>query len=354
MDKFLFKIFTLIIGIAIVISLFEQCMAEMKQTAEEFKESLLNPLKSCSGDKGSSDPATTYVTINNVSLRVTQQQTKIQNINISLTTIKQEITTVVTIVEECNRHNERLEELLRQSQRDKETLLRWLEENKTYQERMEAQYKSLLTRMKDMEAEVKELKSEQDKLKRELEQLRCENELERLAFEAKKKELESHISSLAESVESLTREVSDSKKKINELKESLDDSIRQIEKLNKEINRLRGIVDAGDQQTTTQDTTYYYYVATKDELLSNEVVSSGGLFGGLKVNPEPDKDLFTSISKSEKSIFIGKAEAEYDVLSDMPADSYDYRNVNKKKYLIIKDAERFWSNTQYLIIRTDE
>ncbi len=134
----------------------------------------------------------------------------------------------------------------------------------------------------------------------------------------------------------------------------MDDSIRQIKKLKKEINRLQGIVSADNEQTATEDTTYYYYVATKDVLLSNEVVSSGGLFGGLKVNPEPDKDLFTTISKSEKSVFIGKAEAEYDVLSDMPADSYDYRNVNKKKILIIKDVDRFWSNTQYLIIRVDE
>ncbi len=51
---------------------------------------------------------------------------------------------------------------------------------------------------------------------------------------------------------------------------------------------------------------------------------------------------------------LGEEDMEFDVLSEMPADSYEYRVVNRVKVLIIKDVDRFWSQTAFLIIKRSE
>lgn len=166
-------------------------------------------------------------------------------------------------------------------------------------------------------------------------------------YKTLQKELNENINKLLEKIENLKREVAANNRLLEELKQSIDRCTRELKKINEKLDKLI-------EQNDVEDKTYYFIIGTEDDLKSKGLITSGGLFGGLKVTPSPNKELFALLTEKDKTIPLGKEDAVYDVLSDIPVDSYEYRTVNKVKVLIIKDVKTFWSRTEFLIIKQSE
>ena len=357
MDKIVYRIVSFMVLLALTIALFDECTGYVKRTAEDFMNSLYNPLKSCSSDNDVSntdiDKADPIEFKYYITAQIVKQQNEIKNISTSIANISQEITPVSVLVNNCNQTIENQSKYISQTNINQTTLLQWVQENNSNMNRLESQYSYLASRIDNIKSEIKELKNQLASLKKAVSRKHYEKENSKIMdasdFAKMKKDLESEINELSGKIDALTKELRRNTSSMSKLKASVDDCIAKIEKLNKELDKAIGN-GGGTTPPLAEDKTYYFIIGTEDDLKSKEVISSGGLFGGLKVNPNPNKDLFGLLTDKNKSILLGSGESKFEVLSDMPSDSYEIRTINRTALIAIKDLEEFWSKTEFLII----
>ena len=109
---------------------------------------------------------------------------------------------------------------------------------------------------------------------------------------------------------------------------------------------------------TTERYTVYYIIGNKDELLAKKVVDQVGGFIGIGKSQVPARNLnaadFITIDKSVVSeIAFPKADKSYRIITRQDVGALETAPDNKgriKGGLKIKDAEKFWSASKFLIL----
>ena len=174
-----------------------------------------------------------------------------------------------------------------------------------------------------------------------------ENKIARLKSELKNADFQ--MNEFEEMIMSLTGEV--------EMKNM------EVFQLQQELENLDGafseLFDAFENQTMELDSimnkvnTAYFTFGSKSELVDNGVITKEGGFIGIgKINKLKDdfnKTYFTEVNITELTeIPLGVKKA--DIVTTHPHDSYELVGEDPIKKLIIKDAEKFWEASKYLVI----
>lgn len=357
MVKLVVRICMFFIIFAFILSFLGRCTDSV---LDRFLDDFLNPIESVKGkdyitddDIANASPIeySTYVGI-----KMSQYNQLYISYNTTNINIKPEITHVNVLIESCNQSITEQNSYVNKTKIDQIILIQWVNENKSKINTLKEKYDILKNKIDNLKSEIKKLRSDVKSLESAMR--RNENKMiygpdgatnttELENYKTLQKELNENINKLLEKIENLEREVAANNRLLKKLKQSIDRCTRELKKINEKLDKLI-------EQNDVEDETYYFIIGTEDDLKSKGLITSGGLFGGLKVTPSPNKELFALLTDKDKTIPLGKEDAEYDVLSDIPADSYEYRTVNKVKVLIIKDAKTFWSRTEFLIIKQSE
>lgn len=347
MEKLFYKILSFVIVIVLVIAVFDECVGYVKGTAHDILENLLSPLKSCSADDDATedldkaDPVTfKYLVI----AQMKKQEIEINNISISNTNIKQEISPVNVLVNNSNQTITHQNKYINQTNINQTTLIQWVEQNNSNISQLETQYNYLVSRIDNLKSEIDGLKKQINSLKEAIIRKHYDKDnsmiMDKDNFEKMKSELQKDIQKLLDKFGALNGELKNNQSLILELKQTIDKCIHNIEEINKKMDEL----------ISKKAKTYYFIIDTEEELVSKNIISKGNLFNGLKVSANPNKDYFILLTENSKSIPLGSQDDKFEIMSDMPANSYEIRIVNKIKVLVIKDVKSFWSKTVFLIV----
>lgn len=97
----------------------------------------------------------------------------------------------------------------------------------------------------------------------------------------------------------------------------------------------------------------YYAIGTSKELKAHHVLESGFLRKTKVMPGDFDQSYFTTSDKRTlKTIALGSKKAQ--VMTSQPADSYEIvEGANGLKSLKITNAARFWSTSNFLVVKTD-
>lgn len=168
-------------------------------------------------------------------------------------------------------------------------------------------------------------------------------------------------------VESLNTRMAEQENQINELMNELTISKATIKKLSANVDDLRAsnqekddyIAYQAEQVAYHADQSHkaYYIVGSYDELKGMGIVNKEGglLFKTQKATSSVNVEKFNLIDKTQvTTIDINQRKAK--VISNHPKGSYEivYDEEDNKmaRQLVIKDAQSFWSTTDFLIIST--
>ncbi len=166
------------------------------------------------------------------------------------------------------------------------------------------------------------------------------------------------IKALKKTIATLEKQIMEKDAEINELKTKLEAMNIQINTLESNVDSL-SIENAKKEETINEQDTElhkaYYVIGTKKELLENGVITKTGGFVGIgriaKLREDFNKDYFTTIDiRDVTKIAIYSKKAK--IVTTHPAGSYEFKTNEKGdvEALIIKDPDKFWSVSKYLVI----
>ncbi len=195
---------------------------------------------------------------------------------------------------------------------------------------------------KDIQTIYDLLQANKDKLKR----------LQRRMHSAgiKIKSLQKTIASLEKQLQAKDVEIADLKKKLEALNIQINVLETNVDSLSIENAKKEQTINTQDQQLHTA----YYVIGSKKELLEKKIITKTGGFVGIgrivKLQEELNTSYFTTIDIREmKEIPILAKKAQ--IVTSHPKSSYELVTKDGKvEKLIIKDPEKFWSISKYLVI----
>jgi hypothetical protein len=167
---------------------------------------------------------------------------------------------------------------------------------------------------------------------------------------------------LAETIKRLESELVEKTASLSALQIELEKKDVQIKELNTTVNALSSDVKNLNDETNKQKNTIkeqdaalntvHYTIASAKALKDAGIVASNGLFQSKSVlGGSFNKSLFTSSDKRELNS-IPTAAKKVKILSSHPKDSYTLEVKDDKTVtLAIKNAEKFWSVSKYLVIQ---
>lgn len=363
MEKIVYKIVGFMVVLGIIISVLEDCKGSI---VDRMLDVFLNPLTSCDRqkyidelDKEKPKNAAEFIGVCITQIGICNND--ITNISSTNINIQEEFKSVNKLVNNYNQIISNHNNIIKNTTINQNNLTNWVDEHNTYVNILNNKYDDVRAKIDALTKEQKELKDKIESLK---DYVSKYDKILSEDYYKEKTKIENYISELNIKLSSLTTEINTSKKMLKELKESIDKCTHEIEKINKKLDELSSgdvpVVDSvdgtgkGSDGDEIENKTFYIIIGSEDELKEKGIVISGGLFGGLKVTSNPNKDLFAFLSGKDKSILLGSEKSDFDVISDIPADSYDIRIINKTKILVIKDINSFWSKTEYLVITESE
>jgi DNA repair exonuclease SbcCD ATPase subunit len=170
------------------------------------------------------------------------------------------------------------------------------------------------------------------------------------------------VAALQKTIDRLTKDLGEKSALVVQLQNSLahkDEQIKElsgkVENLNQDIKKLEEVSETKTERISKQDkelNNVYYCFGTKKELKEQHILSGGGLFSKSKalIDSDFNKEYFQTIDKRrvlEIALYASKAE----VMTNHPRDSYTFfKDKDGNITLEIKDPEKFWSLSKYLVI----
>ena len=191
-----------------------------------------------------------------------------------------------------------------------------------------------------------------------------ENQDKVAALEKKLKSSRYKGSQLKKTITQLKKRIEEQALELTKMKQQLAQKNIVIEGLNEDLQALTKDVEDLSQKSeeqkeeiaakTTALNTAYYVVGTKNELKDNKVIDRDGGVLGIGKTSTLSKNLnteyFTKIDITQmKKIPVGAKKAE--VITTHPAGSYELEGQDPVQNLIIKDVDKFWSASKYLVIQ---
>lgn len=202
----------------------------------------------------------------------------------------------------------------------------------------------MLSQCNALEEERKKTIEELSKLKANIE----DNKALESELNEKYRELRKKYNDLLKSYE---KPIKESKNEIEKLVKRVEDLTKKIEKLKAEIEDLKDKNKVQKPNVENDNVQCFYAAGTAEKLIENGIINKN-IIGKLVINKDEYNNAFyvPSTTKELKEIHLYSKEAK--ILSDMPSDSYQFREINSYKIVVITNPEKFWSKTKYLVIIT--
>lgn len=167
---------------------------------------------------------------------------------------------------------------------------------------------------------------------------------------------------LLKTISSLKEQIANQEREISSMKEQLAAANVQIAELNTTVDSLntglatekreREIAQEASTAMAEQLNTCYYAIGTKNELKANKILESGFLRKTKIMEGDFNMSYFTKADKRTlTSIPLNAKKGE--VMTKQPKDSYNISEVNGAAVLNITNPEKFWSMSNYLVIKVD-
>lgn len=167
---------------------------------------------------------------------------------------------------------------------------------------------------------------------------------------------------LLKTISSLKEQIANQEREISSMKEQLAAANVQIAELNTTVDSLntglatekreREIAQEASTAMAEQLNTCYYAIGTKNELKANKILESGFLRKTKIMESDFNMSYFTKADKRTlTSIPLNAKKGE--VMTKQPKDSYNISEVNGAAVLNITNPEKFWSMSNYLVIKVD-
>lgn len=162
-------------------------------------------------------------------------------------------------------------------------------------------------------------------------------------------DLQSQITNQTAEIQRLTGELDSAKAQIATLG-------TQVDSLNTTVNVVTEQRDVAEQQTVEANNELnkcYYAIGSNKELKDHKILESGFLRKTKIMKGDFDQKFFTTADKRTlTTIPLNSKKAE--VMTNQPKDSYNIQEgLNGQKTLVITDPAKFWSLTNYLVIKVD-
>ena len=166
---------------------------------------------------------------------------------------------------------------------------------------------------------------------------------------------------LRKNIERLTNDINEKSQLIVQLQGELgqrDEQIKelavQVEGLNTDIQILEGVNTSQNELLREQEQSLnqvFYCFGTKKELKEQNIISGGSLFKNSKtLDGDFNKEYFISVDKRQVTaipLYASKAK----VRTNHPEGTYEFfKDQDGNLTLEIKDANKFWSLSKYLVI----
>lgn len=159
-----------------------------------------------------------------------------------------------------------------------------------------------------------------------------------------------------EGIESMKRELVQISSDFSELFENYvyqeAENLEMQEKLSSASSELKA---AQENLQSAQERLYsgWYVMGTKDELKSKGIVYTTGLLANKEVNEDFDRNLFKKVNTLDfKELILNGKKAT--IITTHPSESYELIGIKKKMdRLLIKNPEKFWSVSKFLIIEVE-
>jgi DNA repair exonuclease SbcCD ATPase subunit len=186
---------------------------------------------------------------------------------------------------------------------------------------------------------------------------------ERLAqLEAKLKESNGSNATLLKTIDNLKGQIAEQETEIATLTNQLSAAHVEIAALGARVDSLSTTVtevttereEARQQATELTDelNTCFFAIGTKGELQQHQIIKTGFLRKTKILPGDFERTYFTQADKrSLVNIPLHSKKAK--VLTNQPADSYEIVEEGNQKILKIKDAAKFWSISNFLVIQVD-
>lgn len=186
---------------------------------------------------------------------------------------------------------------------------------------------------------------------------------ERLAqLEAKLKESNGFNATLLKTIDNLKGQIAEQETEIATLTNQLSAAHVEIAALGARVDSLSTTVtevttereEARQQATELTDelNTCFFAIGTKGELQQHQIIKTGFLRKTKILPGDFERTYFTQADKrSLVNIPLHSKKAK--VLTNQPADSYEIVEEGNQKILKIKDAAKFWSISNFLVIQVD-
>lgn len=160
--------------------------------------------------------------------------------------------------------------------------------------------------------------------------------------------LRAQIDEQAAEIERLNGELSNANKRISELGTSVDS-------LNTTVKKVSSERDAAQQQSvelTNELNTCYVAIGSNKELKEHKILESGFLRKTKIMKGDFDQTFFLKHDKRTlTSIPLHSKKAQ--IITNQPKGSYTITEQNGQKVLTITNPEKFWSLTNYLVVKID-
>ena len=137
---------------------------------------------------------------------------------------------------------------------------------------------------------------------------------------------------------------------------SLNENLAAVQqKADQQAKMLEEKSNTIDQQTSELNTGYYVF-GTAKELVENGIIEKEGGFLGigrsLNFRKDFNPDLFTKVDIRElNEISLNAKKAK--MITNHPVDSYEFVGEDTVDKLVIKDPQKFWSTSKYLVVVVD-
>ncbi len=185
--------------------------------------------------------------------------------------------------------------------------------------------------------------------KQKLEQLKKQMK----ASKIKNKELLKTIQLYEQQLQAKDREIDSLKKKLAELNINIQALNKEISQMKQQVDTLKQVTQQQQQKLQQQEIalhTAYYIVASKKDLFDYGVIDKKGILSKPILTGNFDKTHFTKIDTRE-TLQIPIMAKHAKILTPHPADSYELVYEGKIiNYLKIKDPDKFWETTKFLVI----
>ncbi|MEP0984421.1 hypothetical protein [Ekhidna sp.] len=173
-----------------------------------------------------------------------------------------------------------------------------------------------------------------------------------------------NLNSFKNRVNQLARELDDRKKSIASLREELQEKEVEIAELSIDIKSLEYQVDIQEETIDTQMTKVtmqqdqmskaFFAIGTEKSLLEDGLVNKeGGFLWFGKTNeldPDAAREKFSEIDIRTTNRLIVDAEKVH-LITEHPSDSYEIvKDGEVIKYIDIKNPEKFWEISKYLVV----